>query len=143
MALTVFTNFDTAATLPDAVTAALGGTGRYKGRFYVLARDKADALDRLRDHQVLAYPHARALQPVPRAQQTRVEGLREAGVLTRRGDLVLVVTHDVRRARISQPPVLILDGATWTWEGRIRNGGKWQPLTEEDTAHLHATNAQE
>lgn len=142
MSLTIYTNFDTATALPDAVTAALGGTGRYKGRFYVLAHDKADALDVLRDYGVLAYPHARALQPVPKAQQTRVQGLQEAGVLSQPEDLVLVVTHDARGARIGWPPVLILDGATWTWEGRIRNGGKWADLTEEDTAHLRSAEGQ-
>lgn len=135
MALNVYTNFDVAAPLPEAVTAALGGSGRYKGRFYILARDKDEVLPVLARYGLLLHVHHRSVQPVPKAQRLRASGLRDAGVLIASGDVALVVTHDPEGTRISQPPVLVRDDGQWSWIGRIRNGGRWADLTPEDTWH--------
>lgn len=134
-----FTNFDTALPMPEQITAVLGGTGRYRGRFYVTAEDKAEALDFLARSGVVRSPHVRSLQPVPKSQQARVEGLKEVGYLRYRDDVVLVVTHTPEGTRIGWPPVFLLQeecGPDWSWEGRIRNGGRWEPLSAEDTEHL-------
>lgn len=135
-----FTNFDAALPMPEQITTALGGKGRYRGRFYVCAQDKPLALDVLRSAGVLARPHVRVLQPVPRGQLARVRGLESAGLLQETGEVALVVTHEPDGSRIGWPPVFRLGGEgedrCWIWQGRIRNGGRWEPLGPEDTRHL-------
>lgn len=139
MAFKTFTNFDTALPMPEQISTALGGQGLYRGRFYVTAADKAGALELLARSGVAPRPHVRSIQPVPKSQRARVEGLKAANCLLRRYDMVLVVTHKPDGTRIGWPPVFLLHeegGPAWTWEGRIRNGGRWEPLSREDIGHL-------
>ncbi len=132
-----FTNFDAALPMPEQITTALGGKGRYHGRLYMTAKDKADALQVLGNTDLVRNPHPRSIQPVPKGQQARVDGLRSSDYLTVGYDIVLVVTHKPDGTRVGWPPVFVFKGRSfgWSWEGRIRNGGRWEPLGEEDVKH--------